>query len=388
MLGMLGADVIHVESVQRMDGMRMVAQMYGPRERWWEYSAVYLSANTNKRNLTLDLAQPAGLELGKLLVAGCDVVVENFSPRVFEKFGLGWEDLHVLSPRTILVRMPAFGLDGPWRDNVGFAQTMEQVSGMAWITGHVEDQPRIPQGPCDPLAGMNAAFATLVALADRESTGEGSLVEVPMVEGALNAGAEQIVEYTAYGALMQRDGNRSPWAAPQGIYACPGVDQWLAVSVATDEQWQELVEALGRPAWATDPALANQAGRRRQHDRIDAGLGEWAAGQEVDHAVALLVGRGVPAAPLVDSRLTSLHPQLQARGFYEQVSHPVVGTHPLSTVPFRFASQDQAGEPWIRRRASLLGEDSEEILRDLLGLTGEDLGSLRRQAVIGTEPVE
>jgi crotonobetainyl-CoA:carnitine CoA-transferase CaiB-like acyl-CoA transferase len=388
MLGMLGADVIHVESVQRLDGMRMVAQMYGPRERWWEYSAVYLSANTNKRNLTLDLAQPAGLELGKMLVAGCDVVVENFSPRVFEKFGLGWEDLHILSPRTILVRMPAFGLDGPWRDNVGFAQTMEQVSGMAWITGHVEDQPRIPQGPCDPLAGMNAAFATLAALADRESTGEGSLVEVPMVEGALNAGAEQIVEYTAYGALMQRDGNRSPWAAPQGAYACLGVEQWLAVSVATDEQWQELVEALGRPPWATDPALANQEGRRRQHDRIDAGICEWAAGQEVDQAVALLVGRGVPAAPLVDSRLTSLHPQLQARGFYEQVSHPVVGTHPVSTVPFRFASQDQAGEPWIRRRAPLLGEDSEEILRDLLGLTGEDLDSLRRQAVIGTEPVE
>jgi crotonobetainyl-CoA:carnitine CoA-transferase CaiB-like acyl-CoA transferase len=187
---------------------------------------------------------------------------------------------------------------------------------------------------------------------------------------------------------MPGPSNRSPWAAPQGVYACLGVEQWLAVSVATDEQWQGLVEALGRPPWATDPALANQEGRRRQHDGIDAGIGEWAADQEVDQAVALLVDRGVPAAPLVDSRLTSLHPQLQARGFYEQVSHPVVGTHPLSTVPFRFASQDQAGEPWIRRRAPLLGEDSEEILRDLLGLTGEDLDSLRRQAVIGTEPVE
>lgn len=235
---------------------------------------------------------------------------------------------------------------------------------------------------------MNAAFATLVALAEREVTGEGSLVEVPMVEGALNAGAEQIVEYTAYGGLMRRDGNRSPWAAPQGVYACLGVEQWLAVSVATDEQWRQLVEALGRPPWATDPVLASRAGRRRDHDRIDAGLGEWAAGQELDEAVALLVGSGVPAAPLVDSRLTSLHPQLLARRFYEQVSHPVVGTHPLSTVPFRFATRDQAGEPWIRRRAPMLGEDSEDILRDLLGLTENDLGSLRKQAVIGIEPVE
>jgi crotonobetainyl-CoA:carnitine CoA-transferase CaiB-like acyl-CoA transferase len=387
MLGMLGADVIHVESVQRLDGMRMIAQILGPRERWWEYSTVYLSANTNKRNLTLDLAQPAGLELGKRLIASCDVVVENFSPRVFEKFGLGWDDLHGLSPRTILVRMPAFGLDGPWRDNVGFAQTMEQVSGMAWITGHVDDQPRIPQGPCDPLSGMNAAFATLVALAEREVTGEGSLVEVPMVEGALNAGAEQIVEYTAYGGLMHRDGNRSPWAAPQGVYACRGVEQWLAVSVATDEQWQQLVKALDRPPWATGPGLESRDGRRRQHDRIDAGLSEWAAGQDRDAAVALLVGAGVPAAPLVDSRLTSLHPQLLARGFYEQVSHPVVGTHPLSTVPFRFATLDLAGEPWIRRRAPMLGENSEEVLRELLGLSDHDLDRLREQSVIGTEPV-
>jgi crotonobetainyl-CoA:carnitine CoA-transferase CaiB-like acyl-CoA transferase len=387
MLATLGADVIHVESVQRPDGMRMIALILGERDRWWEYSTVYLSANTNKRNLTLDLADPDGLRLGKRLVAACDVVVENFSPRVFDKFGLGWDALHELSPRTILVRMPAFGLDGPWRDNVGFAQTMEQISGMAWITGHVDDQPRIPQGPCDPLAGMNAAFATLVALEERELTGEGSLVESSMVEGALNAGAEQIVEWSAHGALMRRDGNRSPWAAPQGVYACRGVEQWLAVSVGNDRHWSALVSAIGSPAWTDDPAMSTHEGRRAAQDRIDAGLAEWAVGRDLDDTVALLVDCGVPAARVVDSRLTSLHPQLLARGFYEQVDHPVVGTHPLSTVPFRFASRDAAGLPWLRSRAPLLGEHSEEILRDVLGLTDADLDSLREHHVIGTEPV-
>jgi crotonobetainyl-CoA:carnitine CoA-transferase CaiB-like acyl-CoA transferase len=388
MLAMLGADVIHVESVQRLDGMRMIALIFGPRPRWWEYSTVYLSANTNKRNLTLDLAQPDGLQLGKRLVAACDVVVENFSPRVFDKFGLGWDAVHEMSPRTILVRMPAFGLDGPWRDNVGFAQTMEQISGMAWITGHVDDQPRIPQGPCDPLSGMNAAFATLVALEERERTGQGTLIEVAMVEGALNAGAEQIVEYTAHGSLMRRDGNRSPWAAPQGVYACRGVDQWLALSVATDDQWAGLVGALGHPPWATEPAFASHRGRRAGHDRIDAGLAAWAAQRDLDATVDRLVGLGVPAARVVDSRLTSQHPQLLYRHFYEEVDHPVVGTHPLSTVPFRFASRDEAGQPWLRRRAPLLGEHSEEILRDLLGLTEDELADLRAKQVIGTEPVE
>ena len=388
MLANLGADVIHLESIQRIDGMRMIALIFGPRECWWEQSTVYLSANTNKRNLTLDLANPVGLDLARKLIASCDVVVENFSPRVFEKFGLGWDAVHELNPRTILVRMPAFGLDGPWRDNVGFAQTMEQISGMAWITGHVDDQPRIPQGPCDPLAGMNAAFATLVALAEREVTGEGSLVEGPMVEGALNAGAEQIVEYSAYGALMQRQGNRSPWASPQGVYACRGVEQWLALSVATDEQWGALVEILGRPAWASDPSLATVEGRRSAEDRIDAALGAWAADQELEAAVSRLVAAGVPAAPVVDSRLTSHHPQLLARNFYETVDHPVVGSQPLSTVPFRFASRERTGEPWLRRRAPLLGEHNSEILQEILGLTDEDLASLDKQGVIGTAPID
>ena len=388
MLAMLGADVIHLESIQRIDGMRMIALIFGPRDQWWEQSTVYLSANTNKRNLTLDLAHPDGLELGKRMIAACDVVVENFSPRVFEKFGLGWDAVHEQNPRTILVRMPAFGLDGPWRDNVGFAQTMEQISGMAWITGHVDDQPRIPQGPCDPLAGMNAAFATLVALAEREVTGQGSLVEGPMVEGALNAGAEQIVEYSAYGSLMRRDGNRSPWAAPQGVYACRGVEQWLALSIATDQQWQALVAVLERPGWAADPSLEGVDGRRRAHDQLDAGLARWAADRDLDEAVARLIACGIPAAPVVDSRLTSRHPQLQARQFYETVDHPVVGSQPLSTVPFRFASQDRLGRPWLRRRAPLLGEHNKEILQEFLGLNDDDVAALEADGVIGTAPVE
>src|SRR5207247_4936493 len=125
-------------------------------------------------------------------------VVENFSPRVFERFGLAGDDFRKINPRAVLVRMPAFGLDGPWRDNVGFAQTMEQITGLAWLTGHPYDQPRIQQGPCDPLAGMHAAFATLVALGERDRTGTGHLVECAMVEGALNAAAEQIVEHGAH----------------------------------------------------------------------------------------------------------------------------------------------------------------------------------------------
>jgi crotonobetainyl-CoA:carnitine CoA-transferase CaiB-like acyl-CoA transferase len=382
MLAALGADVIHLESVSRPDGMRMAGGAFLSLPGWWERSAIFLGANQNKRGLTLDLADPRGLALVKRLLAHCDVFVENFSPRVVESFGLDWDSVRALNPRLGMVRMPAFGLTGPWRNHVGFAQTMEQITGLAWTTGHIDDQPRIQRGPCDPLAGMHAAFAALVALAEREVSGRGHLIECSMVEGALNAAAEQVIEYTATGHVMQREGNRAPWAAPQGLYACRGREQWLALSVATDDQWQALRHALGDPPFAQDPALATHAGRRAAHDRLDLELARWAAGQDAAEAVALLLAHGVPAAPLVDPRTTHTHAQLVARGFYERMEHPVAGAHVVATLPFRFASVAR----WMRAPAPSLGQHNREILGGLLGLPAEDIDALEAAGVVGTRP--
>jgi crotonobetainyl-CoA:carnitine CoA-transferase CaiB-like acyl-CoA transferase len=383
----LGADVIHVESTRRPDGVRMTGGlMAGQVADWWECSCFFLASNFDKRDLTLDLTHPRGAELFRRLVAVSDVVVENYSPRVLAHFGLEWDAIRAANPRAILVRMPAFGLDGPWRDRVGFAQTMEQMAGLAWVTGHPDDQPRIQRGPCDPLAGMHAAFALLVALAERERTGRGSQVEVPMVECALNAAAEQVIERTAYGVVLGRAGNRSPEAAPQGLYACrgsvPGAERWLALSVASDAQWASLRDCLGGPAWADDPALATLAGRHAAHDRIDAHLRAWAAEGEVATLVARLVAEGVPAAPVVDPRATSAHPQMTARGFYEECAHPVAGTHPVPVLPFRLRSVDR----WLRTPAPTLGQHNEEILGELLGLDREEIARLAAAGVIGTRP--
>src|SRR5439155_2819497 len=142
------------------DGMRTTgASVAGPEGPWWERSAHYLCSNTNKRNLTLDLGTDEELGLLRSLIARSDAILENFSPRALANFGLGWEEIRALNPRCVLVRMPAFGLSGPWRDNTGFAQTMEQVTGLTWITGHRVDQPRIQRGPSDPNAGIDAALA-------------------------------------------------------------------------------------------------------------------------------------------------------------------------------------------------------------------------------------
>ncbi|MCY3860461.1 MAG: CoA transferase [bacterium] len=379
-LAMLGADVIHIESTGHPDGMRMTGFMFGT-EDWWEWSSMFVAINPNKRDLTLDLDTEAGMDLLWRLIEGADVVIENFSPRVVEKWGLSWEAVSARNPRAVFTRMPAFGLSGPWRDRVGFAQTMEQLTGMAWVTGHLYDQPRIMRGPCDPIAGMHGAYAAILGLAVRERTGQGVFVESTMVEAALNCSAEQIVEYTAYGNVMERAGNRSPYAAPQGLYPCRGHEQWLALAVATDEQWLALVEVLGSPDWADRPEYATDAGRRESHDAIDEGLYAWAAEQDLDEIVARLVEAGVPAAPAWDPRLQNENPQHAHRGLFEMVEHPAVGTHPMPGMPYRFASVDR----WITSPSPTLGQHNHEILAEL-GVSADEIAQLEADGVIGTRP--
>ncbi len=388
LLATLGADTIHLESIQKMDGGRAVGFVFANgRELPWEFSTFSLSANTNKRGLTLNLGDARGKEALRKLIASADIVLENFSPRVMESFGVDWEFVRAANPRAIYVRMPAFGLDGPWRERVGFAQTMEQMSGLAWVTGPADDQPRIQRGPCDPLAGAHAAFATLVALADRDATGRGVFVESAMIESALNAAAEQVIAWTSRGELQQRDGNRSAHAAPQGLYPCTGhnaltTPRWLALSVESDAQWLALLGVLGNPAWAARLRAASLAERRAAHGELDAALRPWFAARELESCIAQLVAAGVPAAAVQDARFLSDHPQIAARGFCERVPHPVVGDLPIMGLPFRFASVAR----WLHRPAPTIGQHNHELLREL-GYGDAEIAAFEADKVIGTRPI-
>jgi crotonobetainyl-CoA:carnitine CoA-transferase CaiB-like acyl-CoA transferase len=388
-LATLGAEVIHVEATGHLDGMRTVGGLMAAHyDQWWEACPHFLHVNSNKLGLTIDLNTRKGRDLIERLIAISDAILENFTPRVLDGFGLGWERIRTLNPHAIMMRMPAFGLSGPWRDRTGFAQTMEQLSGLAWLTGHAADQPRIPRGPCDPIAGMHAAFACLVALVARAGSGRGHHVESTMVESALNVAAEQLLEWSAYGNLMQREGNRSPLAAPQGLYPCapeePGCDQWLALSVATDDQWRALRSALGDPAWAQRPVLDSREGRRIHHDAIDEQLCAWTRPRPRAEVVAELRALGIPASAVADPcRLLQTNPQFRARGYFEAPEHAVVGALPLPSLPFRYASVSH----WLRTPAPTLGQHNERVLGDLLGLSAGELRDLETEGVIGTRPV-
>jgi crotonobetainyl-CoA:carnitine CoA-transferase CaiB-like acyl-CoA transferase len=233
------------------------------------------------------------------------------------------------------------------------------------------------------LAALHAVFATMLALRARDASGEGRLVEVTMIEAALNMAAEQVVEYGATGTVLERRGNRGRDAAPQNVYACAGHEQWLALAVQTDEQWETLRRVLGDPEWARDPALATVDGRFAAHDAVDAGLGELFATRDAGQLAETLAANGVPAGYVIDARETARNPQLRHRGFFEVEDHPVTGPNDVPVMPFRF--RHQTG-PWLRRPAPTLGQHNAEVLGGILGLTDAELAALEASGIIGTRP--
>jgi crotonobetainyl-CoA:carnitine CoA-transferase CaiB-like acyl-CoA transferase len=373
-LAAFGADVIKVESVQRPDGIRYSGGMRTDVDDWWEYGWVFHAMNTNKRSVTLDLQSPDGVRLFESLVRQADAVIENFSPRVLDHFGFGGDKLLALNPRLVVVRMPAFGLGGPWRDRVGFAPTMEQIAGLAWVTGMPEGPPVPPRGACDPLAGAHAAFALLAALEFSDDTGRGQLVELPMIETVLNVTAAQTIESEVFGITLQRRGNRGHPSVIQNIYRCAGDDDWIALTVSTDAEWQALMELMGQPSSA----------KPREHtDDVDDMLAEWFTTQRLDDIVERLADTDVPAAAVVSPSYVTENPQLQHRGFHERLDHPRTGPGWYPCPPFARLS---GSSRWLKRPPPTLGQHNEDVLTSMCGLTDSELEQLAANAVIGTRP--
>lgn len=385
MLADLGAEVIKVESVQRPDGMRFsgAAEVEG----FWEWSPVFAAANTGKQGITLQLDDEAGQALLWQLLRRADVLIENFSVRVLDQFGIDWPRVQAANPRCVLLRMPAFGLDGPWRDRTGFAMTVEQVSGLAWTTGY-DDTPLVPRGVCDPVGGLHAVFALLLALRERRRSGRGQLVEVPLVESALNIAAEQVVHYSAYAELLDYRGNRSAAAVPQGVYRCAGDDEWLALSIVDDAQWHALTAEFDAAHPLRRATLTAATERRVAEDEIDRELSTWLATREAQAIEARLLASGVPAQRLVNAQAVAPNPQLEHRRFFRRMTHPVTGPTDYPGQPVRYSRWDSDGLRDERTKPPpTLGQHNEDILCGLLGLDARQLQDLRERLVIGEQPL-
>ena len=386
-LALLGAEVIHLESATRPDGARLVGGVPQTEDRYWERGPIFAALNTNKKSLTINLSEPRGLDLVRRVIGTCDVVVENYTPRVLDQLGLDFESLRAERPDLIMVRMPGFGLDGPGRDLSAFAFVIEDAAGLTWLTGHPDLLPFEPYCVGDPNAGLHALYGLLLALEHRDRTGEGGLVEAAMVDAALNIAAEQPIEFSAYGCAARTgreprahggaaeplQGRRSRRARARRRVGRHRRRHRRAVERPASAYWA-IRRGPPTPSWRPGPAgWARTIGSTRC-------WGSGAAPGRRTRSSALLWEAGVPVGKVMQPHEQPDLPQLAARGFFEELDHPVIGTSRYSTLPMRFS---RGPERVHQRHAPLLGEHNGELLR-ALGLTrGGDQTALEADGIIG-----
>ena len=377
-LGAFGADVVKVESIQRPDGHRYSGSLLRDGDDWYERGPLWQGTNLNKRDITLDLSSETGRELARRMAAEADVVVENFSPRVVEHFGLDYDSLVEINPDVIMVRMPGFGLEGPWRDYVGWALNIEQLSGMSSTTGYADGPPCNLQGPADPIAGVHAAVALLAALEHRARTGEGQLIEVAQIEAGAAVTAEPVIEYSLTGRVQAREGNRHRTYA-QGVYPTATEDEWVAISVRNDADWVAVAEAVGQPELGSDLRFVTAQARLDNHEAFDDVLAAWTRGRTAAEVADELRMRAVPAEPTLRADRMYDVEQLDARSFYQELEHPITGRHRFPGWPFHLTPGPDRHH---RSVSPTLGQHNDEVLGEV-GVSEQEIALLRQRQIIG-----
>ena len=329
--------------------------------------------------MTLNLRDPAGVALAKEIVRRSDVVTENFSAGTMDRLGLGYETLSELKPghpHDVRLR-PREHWPGARGHRLGAEQHGRGRS--PYLTGYVGGPPASLDGSFpDFLIGTQMAQVLLAAIHERRRTGKGQYIDVSMAETVLAMVPEPVIDYAMNGRESVRRGNRHPTMAPQGVYRCSGDDQWVAISVAGDEQWQGLRRAFGNPAWATDAAYDSLKGRIEGHDALDAGITTWTREREHYEVMHCLQAEGVAAVPVLNGEAVARDPQMQALGYMVEIDHEVVGKRVMPGIPGRFSAMprlDYRGSP-------LLGEHNEEVFCGLLDLPRERFDELVAAEVI------
>jgi crotonobetainyl-CoA:carnitine CoA-transferase CaiB-like acyl-CoA transferase len=375
----LGAEVIKIEACQHYDWWR--GSDHRPavyQQRLYEQRPNFLVLNRNKLGITLDLTRPEGVTLAKRLVAGADAVVENFSREVMPKLGLDYPKLRAVKPDLVMVSMAAFP-EGDWATGRAYGFTLEQASGLPTVVGYPDGPPALSHFAYgDPIGGLNATSALLIGLLHRRRTGEGQHIDISQVECMLPMVAPWLIEQSATGSLQPRNGNRHPGHVPHGCFRCAGDDAWLFIAVTDDAMWQRLCTAIGRADLAK---LATAAERRTQEDMLEVAIEAWTREQDADTAMLLLQAAGVAAGVARSPYDLASDPHLTARGYWQTVDRLYCGPHVQPSLPFRSDDRPYA----VRHAAPTLGEHNSVVLRELLGLSVDELARLEADGIIGTE---
>ena len=367
----LGAEVIKVESASPLDYMRQGRPIVGTQKDP-EQNPMFQNVNRGKLSLRIKLDHPQARVVLKDLIAASDVVIENFSPGVMDKFGLGYAELSRVRPDLVMCSMSAVGQNGPLRGIRTYATMIASLAGLDSLVGYPGGRVLGSQSSyADPNASLHATFGILAALWRRRQTGKGAYIDLSQWEAAVNVMGEQVADY----GLHQRvpgPGALPPGKAPHGNYPAAGADRWIAISVASDRQWRALQSALGDPEWMSSATFATAAGRHAHRADLDARLALETARHPADTLASALMTAGVPAAALLDASDIAANAHFRSRELFETVEHPVLGRLPVYRLPWQVNGAPIA----IARRAPLLGEHNGHTLQSVLGYPGARIEAL------------
>jgi benzylsuccinate CoA-transferase BbsF subunit len=367
-----GATVVKIESGEQPDLARLAPPMKDSRPGL-NRAGWFNELNANKLGMTLNLKNPEGLGVARRLAQWADVVIENFTPGVFARLGLGYDTLRALNPRVILFSTSIQGAGGPHSAHPGFGVTLAGLTGISHLTGWPDRGPVEVYGAYpDWLLPPFGATAILAALARRARTDEGVHIEASQYEVALNVLGPVLLDFIVNGYVWKRRGNRDSAYAPHNVYPCSGDERWCAIAVTNDDEWAALTHVVD-DAGLADARFHTAEGRKRHEEAIDGLLGAWTRQRTPDTVVNALQGAGVPAGFVQRGEDLRDDPQLAHRGHWHVREHAEIGACTLSGNPYTLSATPAE----IRHPGPLFGQDTERVCVEILGLSGDAVASLR-----------
>lgn len=372
-----GATVVRVESIHRVDTLR-TATPHKDGIPGINRSGYFANYNGGKRSLALNMSQPRARELAKELAKWADVVTENFTPGIMERWGLAYDDIRKTNPGVIMFSASMQGRGGPYSNHPGFGPVLTALSSHTHLTGWPDRTPTSPYGAyTDFLLPHLTVAAITAALDNRRRTGEGCHIDFSQLEGSLYFVAPPLIDYAANGRVQTRQGNKHPVYAPHNAYPCDGDDRWCAIACTTDEEWQALCRLMAQPSLASDVRFATAKARRENEDPLDEIIGRWTAPQNAFDLMHRCQKAGVPAGVVETCEDLFNDAQLSHRNHYVFLDHKEIGRHAYDANCFTLSESPPTYQP-----APLLGEHTDWVLREILNLPEDEIEDLHASGVL------
>ncbi|HJP40852.1 MAG TPA: CoA transferase [Dehalococcoidia bacterium] len=391
-LAMYGAEVVRVESEAKMDGIRSVQPIAmnddGTFKTGYNVSGYFNNYNASKLGIQLNLNSEKGQEIGYRLIEKCDIFLTNFTPRVIDKWNLGYEQIKVVNPTIIAAYAPMQGLVGPHRNFLGFGAVLTPITGVSHLSGFPE-RPPLGVGTNYPDYVINpghTVVAILAALRHRNRTGAGQMIELPQIESMANVLGTAVADCLANGTVQTRTGNRGLISAPHGVFRClddpesvASPDRWVAINCRNDGEWRSLCSALGRQEEFADPRFATFEERKANEDALEETVSGWVRGLRAESVAELLQANGIPAGVVQNAQdMLERDPHLKARNYYQYLEHAEAGRTAYDGTPSHLSMT-----PGYHTSAAIMfGEHTWEVCERIIGLNADEVADLLADGVL------